>query len=107
MGLRLDLAERGYLSPGYAVQLYAGGHWLAQESSLTPAGGTFELSTVNYHATGSDPYLGQALEIRLVTNASQASFDKVTLDYVPLPPSLLLLGSGLVGLGAWRQLRKG
>ena len=39
------------------------------------------------------------MEIRLVTNASQASFDKVTLDYVPLPPSLLLLGSGLVGAG--------
>ena len=39
------------------------------------------------------------MEIRLVTNASQASFDKVTLDYVPLPPSLLLLGSGLVELG--------
>ena len=100
VGWRGDLPNRGFPNwPGYAVQLYAGGNFLAQEYYLTPAGGTFDLSTVNYHATGTDPNLGGHLEIMLVTNGVQVNFDQVTLDYVPLPPSLLLLGSGLVGLG--------
>ena len=87
VGLRADLPPTW---PGYAVQLYAGDHLLGQESILTPAGGTFALSTVNYHATGTNLYPGQALEIRLVSNGSQVSFDKVTLDYVPLPPTVNL-----------------
>jgi len=93
VGLRADLDLSW---PGYAVQLYAGDHLLGQESILTPARGTFALSTVNYHATGTNLYPGQALEIRLVSNGSQVSFDKVTLDYVPPPPTgtlFLLLGS--------------
>jgi hypothetical protein len=95
--LQVYVGHRADLSawPPYAVQLYAGGQLLAQESSLTPAGGTFALSTVTYRAALNDPYLGQPLEIRLVTNASQTSFDKVTLNYFPnYVPLLLLLGSG-------------
>jgi hypothetical protein len=33
--------------------------------------------------------------------------DQVQLNPVPLPPSFLLLGSGLLGLAGWRRFRKG
>jgi hypothetical protein len=33
--------------------------------------------------------------------------DYLPQDAVPIPPSVLLLGSGLLGLGGWRRFRKG
>jgi hypothetical protein len=29
-----------------------------------------------------------------------------SIDVVPLPPTVLLLGSGLIGLAGWRRFRK-
>jgi hypothetical protein len=92
--------------PGYAVQLYAGGNSLVSDSSLTPNNGWL-LDTLHYHATSSSPGLGQPLQIRLTAVKSQVNFDDVTLDYssAPIPGSVLLLGSGLLGLVFWRRKR--
>jgi hypothetical protein len=40
-------------------------------------------------------------------NPSWWDFDDVSMNPVPLPPTVLLLGSGLLGLGTWRRFRKG
>jgi hypothetical protein len=44
----------------------------------------------------------QSLEI----NAFGPALDDVSVNAVPLPPSLLLLGSGLLGLAGLRRYRK-
>jgi hypothetical protein len=36
-----------------------------------------------------------------------AHFDQFEIEVVPLPPSLLLLASGFLGLAGWRRIRKG
>lgn len=97
--------------PGYAVELYAGSNLLSVENSLTPTRGQWLLSSQTYNATGSSPGLGEALTIKLVGNyvaGEQVNFDYVTLDAssVPLPSTVLLLGSGMVGLLALRRRKK-
>src|SRR5690606_3618032 len=62
VGNRLD---SGF--PGYSVGLYAGGMLLAEDAnSLSPADGTFELSTVTFATGASHLQIGQPLEIRLM-----------------------------------------
>jgi hypothetical protein len=68
---------------------------------------------VTYAAGPSDPYAGQTLGIQIYrpdSTGAQANFDLVTLSSVsavPIPTTLLLLGSGLVGLiGIRRRLKK-
>jgi hypothetical protein len=44
------------------------------------------------------------------TGGDQVDLDNVRLNssaVIPVPPTLLLLGSGLLGLGGWRRFRKG
>jgi hypothetical protein len=101
VGRRTDQAS----FPGYEVALYSGNNKLAWDSSLSPGLGLWLTDTVTYHSTSSSPGLGQQLRIVLTAKGSQVDFDKVSLDFVPLPSTTLLLGSGLVGLLAWRRRR--
>jgi hypothetical protein len=69
---------------GYVVQLRAGGVVLAEDdSSQSPAQGTFVTSTVQYTAGAGDPHLGDALTVYLTSPGIQANFDDIRLDASP------------------------
>ena len=109
--LQVDVGNRldsGF--PGYHIQLLAGGSLLAQDnSSLTPALGTFQTSSISYTAATNDAHLGAALQIRLSSAGVQTNFDHVRLDFqpVPEPSTAVLMGLGalglLVGSQRWRE----
>lgn len=103
VGDRLDTAF-----PGYAVEFRAGGALLASESALIPPNGTFLTSQINFFAPAGHPNLGQALEIRLLSSGTQTNYDNVRLEatVIPEPVTLLLVGFGLIGLGAWQRVKK-
>ncbi len=67
-----------------------------------PGIGKFGLLTLSYT---SDSSVNGYLEILFKANPSSSfvNFDMVTLDAVPVPPTLWLLGSGLAGLGLLRR----
>jgi hypothetical protein len=50
-----------------------------------------------------------AINLNLVASGNDFCLDDIVFDTnpVPLPPSALLLGTGLLGLVGWRRLRKG
>jgi hypothetical protein len=93
----------------YHVQLWdVTKNVLLKETSGTANYNTMANVTVQYVANNSN-YFGDTLKIVLSNsgNNSEINYDKLILDYVPLPSTVLLLGSGLVGLGLWRHRRKG
>jgi hypothetical protein len=88
---------------GYNIELLAGNTVLASNNSVTPVAGDFVYVPVSYTTVGSDPLLGQALQIRLTSLGTQANFDNITLDAASIPePSAILglLGFGLLGIAS-------
>ena len=87
--LQVDIgyAKYGFSTPfgGYTVQLLAGGNLLTQDQSPPiPAVGGFLTSTVTFTANASNLHLGQALEIRLLSDGQETIFDNVRLEAVPV-----------------------
>lgn len=99
--------------PGFAVQLRAGGEILAETTGPAPLDGSFQLITLDYHASAANPSIGQELEIWFIESAfdksSEAYFDNVILDAVvstvpePETYAMLLAGLGLLGFMARRR----
>lgn len=89
----------------YTVAMWAGGNLLASISGTGPEN-SFDPFILTFNS-GVSGYSGP-LEIRLSSSQAQTGFDQLALDgsAVPLPPSLLLLGPGLLGLAGWRRFRK-
>ncbi len=77
--LQVDVGQRLGLSlPPFSVELWAGG-FLAGASTPAPAAGAFSTVTVSYDAPADSPFVGQFLEIRLISSGVQALFDNVRL----------------------------
>jgi hypothetical protein len=84
---------------GYVIELLSGADVVASISSDTAPGGpgTFDDVSLVYTATASDS-IGP-LGIRIgVKNSGHLDFDNVRLNTIPLPASVWLFGSGLLGL---------
>lgn len=92
----------------YSVQLrhyYVLSGLLAEVSDYDPGKGYFGMLTLSY--TSGQDYVGELLEIGLMGSGGHSlNFDMVTLDAVPVPPIVWLMGSGLLGLVGWRRFRK-
>jgi hypothetical protein len=81
-GHRID-----YPLASFSVQLAAGGVVLAEGTLDSIPSDSFQTVAVSFSAPEGHPQLGQALEIRLTSNANrqQVNFDDVRLDATPTP----------------------
>ncbi len=99
--------------PGYRVDLLAGGVVIASDTNslagVIPEG-EFRTSTLEFFADAANPFLGQALTIRLVnlnqidalfpTADLEVDFDNVRLSVTAIPePSATVILIALAGLG--------
>jgi hypothetical protein len=88
----------GYPTATVQMDLYLGGTLEYSTGTFAPS------STPTFFATG---YSG--LVNKVVINTPEPDFwvmDNLTYSAIPLPPSVLLLGSGLLGLLGLRRFRK-
>lgn len=107
IGWRLDGT---WGAPNYAIELWAGNNFLAQETSTQLIQGGFATAVLTYDVLSDNSYLGQQVRIVLANRGgSQANFDNVRLENhssVPEPSTLLLLGAGLFGFGIFSRKRR-
>jgi len=102
----------GLFATSASASLDSGSGWTHVVFSLTPG----DLTPVSGRsgATGNDVLaaLANVLELRLLNSANPdwtglpavATLGIDNIAAVPLPPAVLLFGSGLVGLGMWRSI---
>jgi hypothetical protein len=98
-GIQFQHIEFTYIQPGYPD---TEGTWKYVLTMLYATQDHNSLSIPGYHTLSGGTYN--------VTDKSQSYGAYVTsgaLTSVPLPPSMFLLGSGLMGLAGWRRFRKG
>ena len=112
----LTASVRKYFSDNnqqFRLQLYAvtgtGDGQLLSEVYGVPAGTKqWDQVSFTFHDTGQ--YVGAPLKIVLRGSTSELDFDMVTLDFVaapvPIPPTALLVGSGLLGIVFFRGRRR-
>jgi hypothetical protein len=74
-------------------------------ASYLSSGDTEDLCSFFETYFSSFPSLGSACSLANFTPATPGG--SASADLVPVPPSLLLLGSGLLGLAGWRRFKKG
>jgi len=93
--------------PGGSFGLYtASGALLGSESLTEPPSGTFTPETLILPVLTS-PYLGDQLQVELISDGNSTTFSDVTLNFVavPEPSTYAMLALGLVGLIAWQRKR--
>jgi hypothetical protein len=89
----------------YTVAMWAGSYLLGSISGTGPEG-SFETFTLTFNS-GVSGFAGSPLEIRLSSSQAQTGFDNLVLDAVPLPPSLLLMATGIIGIASYGWRRTG
>lgn len=89
-------------SMGYTIELLAGGVSI-DSIPATGTEGEWDNASLTYLASAN----GGRLEIRLYTSGIQTNFDNVSLTNIPVPEptTLMLVGSGLLGLAGFGRKR--
>jgi hypothetical protein len=107
-----SLVGRRQFTPGvwnYSIELWAGGVQLGSAANLVLATDAAGSDSLIVNIGSAHAQLGQALEIRLMTNGfgTEAFFDRVTLDASPTPEpatwAMMGTGLGLAFIGARRR----
>ena len=118
--LSLDIGNRsdpGVGFPEYSVNLMAGNTKLDWDGEPVlfpdPGEGLFSTLTLSYTVLEGDLNIGGLLGIEIVSGGRQLNFDNVVLNNdaianhaVPEPATMLLLGTGLLGLAGYGRKKK-
>jgi hypothetical protein len=94
--LTVELGHREGTSFTSSAELLAGTTVVATATGTGPTVRNWSPFTASF--TGSAADAGEPITIRLISTGLQGNFDNVRLSAVPEPSSMLLLGSGVLGL---------
>lgn len=95
--LQVDIGARNDFPSDGSAELIIGGTTIIPCVGPAPTVGNWATCTASFVGTPSE--VGDSIEIELLTSGTEGNFDNVRLtDSLPEPTSILLLGSGLLGL---------